>query len=97
MPGAGRQFLDMVGLGGKIIPPVACTVTIEGNPVVLLGSGVTPHAPTAKKPTPHQFPQVIITGSCTVTAEGRPIARAGDIASCGCSILIGSCTVNIGI
>jgi len=96
MPGAARQGMDMAGLGGVIVFPVACSVTINGKPAAQKGSMIVPHSPIGKKPTPHQFPQTIIKASCSVTVEGKGLARAGDIASCFCDIKIGSCDVMVG-
>jgi len=93
MPGAARQGMDMAGLGGSIIFPVACSVLVNGKPAAQQGSICTPHVPFKG---PHKFPQPIIKGSCSVTVEGKPMARAGDLAACKCPIFIGSCDVMVG-
>lgn len=94
MPGAARQGMEMAGLGGKITFPVACSVLVNGKPAAHQGSICLPH-PSLKK-GPHKVPVPIIKASCTVMVEGKPMARAGDIAACFCSIVIGSCDVQVG-
>lgn len=96
MPGAARLGQDRAMFGGVIIPPVACTVTVNGVPAAHQGSMCVPHPPWTKKPNPHNFPQPIIKGSCTVSVEGKPMARLGDPVACGCTIVIGSCDVQVG-
>lgn len=94
MPGAARLTSDMAGLGGSIITNVACSVLVNGKPAAHLGSICKPHA--SFKKGPHKVPVPIIKGSCSVTVEGKPMARAGDLAACSCSIMVGSCDVQVG-
>lgn len=63
--------------GGFLFGPLVPNVFVNGRPIALIGTPITPHG----KP-PHNA-AVMITGSPNVFAGFIPVCRAGDIASCG--------------
>lgn len=67
------------------------TVLVEGKPCAVSGSTVPQHTDGQ---TTHGGS--VIMGSGTVMASGKPVARAGDLVSCGETIMTSSGTVNCG-
>jgi uncharacterized Zn-binding protein involved in type VI secretion len=80
---------DFNAVGGKIIRGAA-TVFVNGIPVGLNVSPITPH-PAGPK---HKA-SVTVTGSPTVFAEGSPVLRVGSVTTCGHVIISGSLNVNV--
>ena len=71
-------------------PPTAAidsttSVFIEGLGVLYVGGSWFPHITPTTPPTTH--PVNTVTGSTKVFVEGRQVARAGDMLSCGATIL----------
>ena len=56
-------------------------VTIDGNPVSVIGDGIVPHPPCPTVPI--HCAATMAAGSPGVTIDGVPICRTGDAASCG--------------
>lgn len=77
--------------GGKIVRG-AEHVFVNGIPVGLHTSKITPHAPWGKPHPPHAS-ATTTEGSPTVFAEGAPVLRVGSGNSCGHSIVEGSANV----
>lgn len=65
--------------GGVLYGPLVPNVFVNGRPVAVVGTPITPHG----KP-PHAR-AVMVTGSLTVRAGPAqiPVCRTGDLASCG--------------
>jgi uncharacterized Zn-binding protein involved in type VI secretion len=87
MTGISRQG-DKNNVGGKIIRGAA-TVFVNGLPVGLHVSKITPHAPWGRPHPPHAA-AVTTDGSPTVFCEGAPVLRIGSGNSCGHKIADGS-------
>jgi uncharacterized Zn-binding protein involved in type VI secretion len=77
--------------GGAIVRG-ASTVFVNGIPVGLHVSLVTPHSPWGKPHPPHENASTT-DGSPTVFAEGVPVLRVGSGNNCGHSIVEGSSDV----
>ena len=77
--------------GGAIIRG-AGTVLINGIPVGLHVSPITPHAPWGDDHGPHEN-AITTEGSPTVFAENVPVLRVGSGNNCGHSIVEGSANV----
>lgn len=75
--------------GGKILRG-AKTVLVEGFPVALHPSPVSPHPGG-----PQHKAAVTITASLSVICEGSPVLRTGSKDSCGDTTIQGSFTVNV--
>ena len=70
----------------------AGTVFVNGLPIGLHVSQISPHAPW-RKPHPPHAAATTTSGSPTVFAEGSPVLRIGSTNSCGHSIVQGSSDV----
>lgn len=77
--------------GGGKLTRGSSTVFLDGRPVALHVSPMTPHSP---KPTkqPHKR-SVTVGGGGTVFVEGCPVVHVGMKTSCGHVIIEGSGTV----
>jgi uncharacterized Zn-binding protein involved in type VI secretion len=87
MPGASRLG-DKNQAGGAIMRG-AGTVFVNGQPIGLHVSQITPHAPWGRPHPPHDA-AVTTSASPSVFAEGSPVLRIGSGNSCGHSIVEGS-------
>lgn len=92
MAGISRKG-DTNQVGGAIMRG-ASTVFVNGIPVGLHVSSITPHAPWGRPHPPHHS-AVTTSGSSTVFAEGVPVLKVGSGLSCGHSIVQGSPDVNV--
>jgi uncharacterized Zn-binding protein involved in type VI secretion len=63
--------------GGFLFGPLVPNVYIEGRPIAVIGTPVSPHGNN-----PHRT-AVMVSGSPNVFAGNIPVCRAGDVASCG--------------
>lgn len=79
--------------GGKIIRG-ADTVFVNGIPVGLHVSEITPHAPWGKPHPPHHAAKTT-EGSPSVMCEGVPVLRVGSGVTCGHNIVEGSPDTNV--
>lgn len=75
--GIARKTLDSAG--GAQLAGGQSFVTVDGEPVVLVGDPVTPHPPAP----PHSASPVMAQGSSFVSINGVPVCREGHAASCG--------------
>lgn len=71
----GRVEQDIAG--GVLMTPIVPNVFIEGKPIAVVGTVVTPHGRS-----PHDV-VTMIQGSPNVYAGGKPVCGTGDLASCG--------------
>jgi len=76
MPGVARVG-DSVATGK--ITDGASDVFVDGVPIAVVGSHVSPHGT-------HTGTITITQGSSTIFADGKAVARMGDPASCGDTI-----------
>jgi len=77
--------------GGLIAgPPLVPTVFVNGEPIVVVGTGVAPHG------APPHDAAAMAAGSELVFAGGLPVCREGDAASCGDRGAPGSAHVSAG-
>lgn len=93
MPQVCKQG-DLNSAGGSVVSGTVGSVTIEGLPVAVVGSRLTPDSLCSVSPG-HCSP-VIIQGSGSVTAGGIPIAFVGSSNSCGHVMISGAGTVIVG-
>jgi uncharacterized Zn-binding protein involved in type VI secretion len=77
---------------GGVIMRGAGTVFVNGLPIGLHVSPISPHAPWGKPHPPHAA-ATTTSASPTVFAEGSPVLRIGSTNSCGHSIVEGSSDV----
>lgn len=91
---AGISRLGDTNQVGGAIMRGASTVFVNGIPVGLHVSQITPHAPWGRPHPPHDA-AVTTDGSPTVFCEGVPVLRIGSGNSCGHSIVQGSSDVNV--
>ena len=71
----GRVGLDIAG--GPLLTPLVPTVTVNGAPIAVVGTPITPHG---------KFPHTGATmaqGSPNVYAGGKPVCGSTDLATCG--------------
>jgi uncharacterized Zn-binding protein involved in type VI secretion len=87
MAGISRQG-DKNQAGGAIMRGSG-SVFVNGKPVGLHVSQITPHAPWGRPHPPHDA-AVTTDGSPTVFVDGVPVLRIGSGNSCGHSIVEGS-------
>lgn len=87
MPGIARVG-DANSAGGKLTRG-AGTVFLDGKPIALHVSPLTPHQPWGRPHPPHENSRTT-SGSSTVTCEGMPVVMIGSSTSCGHSIVGGS-------
>lgn len=71
----GRVGQDIAG--GLLKSPLVPNVFVEGKPIAVVGTPITPHGKS-----PHNAP-VMSKGSPNVFAGGRPVCGSTDLASCG--------------
>lgn len=88
MAGVSRKG-DANSEGGAILRG-ASTVFVNGIPVGLHVSQISPHAPWKKKSHPPHKNATTTSASPTVFAEGSQVLRIGSTNSCGHSIVQGS-------
>ena len=93
MPQVCKQG-DLNNAGGAVVAGTVGTVTIEGLPVAVIGSVLSPDGECPISP-PHCSP-IIVQGSSSVTAGGIPVAFVGSTNSCGHSMATGAGTVIVG-
>lgn len=90
MPGISRVG-DQNQAGGAI-QRGASSVFVNGKPVGLHTSTISPHAPWGRPHPPHQS-AITTDGSSTVFCEGVPVLKVGSGNSCGHRISQGSSDV----
>lgn len=90
MAGVSRKG-DTNTTGGAIMRG-AGTVFVNGLPIGLHVSPISPHAPWGRPHPPHAS-ATTTSASPTVFAEGSPVLRIGSTNSCGHSIVEGSSDV----
>jgi len=88
MPSVARQGDG--DSGGGVVATGVSSVTVNGAPIAVVGSVITPHN---RKPTHHA---VAAVGSSTVTAGGIPVNYVGAPDSCGHVRVSGSPDVSVG-
>jgi uncharacterized Zn-binding protein involved in type VI secretion len=88
MPGISRVG-DQNQAGGAIMRG-ASSVFVNGIPVGLHTSSITPHAPWDRRSHPPHQAASTTDGSSTVFCEGVPVLKVGSGNSCGHSISQGS-------
>jgi len=89
---------DQNSAGGAATSGVA-SVRVNGKPVVVDGTLVTPHAPWPQRrynPHPPHAAATTKGGSATVRAGGKPLVRTGDTDTCGHARVGGSPNVKAG-
>lgn len=79
---------DANNAGGRIMRG-SSSVFINGKPVGLHVSQITPHSPFGRPHPPHAAARTT-SGSPTVFCEGLPVLRVGSGNSCGHVIVEGS-------
>jgi uncharacterized Zn-binding protein involved in type VI secretion len=92
MPNAARLG-DTTNHGGTVVGPGVATVLIGGMPAAVMGDNHVCPIPAA---APHLPVSPFLIGSTSVFISGRPAIRAGDMALCGASVVVGAPTVQIG-
>lgn len=93
MPGSVQRVGDANAGGGLIISGDP-TVLVNGRPIAVVGSAVTPHPPCTKVPTHcHAY---TTTNQYTVLVNGKPVSTTGSIDTCGHPRATGSLDVIIG-
>jgi uncharacterized Zn-binding protein involved in type VI secretion len=78
---AVQRVGDSNSAGGQATGGVA-SVRVNGRPIIVVGNGVTPHAPWGPPHPPHAT-ATVKGGSATVRASGIPVIRTGDTDTCG--------------
>lgn len=95
MPG----FVQRVGdpnVGGGLITAGDPTVLVNGRPIAVLGSPVSPHPPCgARGGHAHCIAHTTAT-NYTVLVNGKPVITSGSIDTCGHPRAVGSFDVIIG-
>lgn len=71
----GRVGRDKAG--GLLATPLVPTVTVDGFPIAVVGTPITPHGRA-----PHSAP-TMAKGSPNVFAGGLPVCGTTDVATCG--------------
>jgi uncharacterized Zn-binding protein involved in type VI secretion len=71
--------------GGELLTG-ASSVTINGKPVALHPSDISPHAPWGPPHPPHDAAKTT-EGSATIMVEGKPVVLMGAGNTCGHSII----------
>lgn len=71
----GRVTVDIAG--GPLMTPLVPTVTVQGKPIAVVGTPITPHGRA-----PHAA-ATMVQGSPNVFAGGKPVCGSTDLASCG--------------
>lgn len=74
MPGISLGGMDAAG---AVISAVQTVMTVNGAPVVTVGSPVADHGKSPHKGV------TMTAGSSVMSIDGIPVCRAGDPASCG--------------
>lgn len=75
--------------GGPTIGPLVPTVVVNGLPIVVIGTPISPHPPT-------HIGATMIQGSKSVFAGGASVCRLGDKASCDHTLTTSSSNVFVG-
>jgi uncharacterized Zn-binding protein involved in type VI secretion len=90
---AVQRVGDSNSAGGQATGGVP-SVRVNGRPVVVVGNGVTGHAPWGKPHPPHAA-ATVTGGSVSVRAGGKPVIRTGDVDTCGHPRVGGSADVRV--
>lgn len=72
----GRCGVDVVGGVPLLAPPTPSRVYVNGAPIAVVGTTVTPHGKA-----PHNASKMA-QGSVSVKAGGLPVCATGHVASC---------------
>lgn len=97
MPGGVQRVGDQNIAGGVIVEGNP-TVLINGRPVAVVGSKVTPHPCCGSQGCPPTHCAAVTTSTnTTVLVGGLPIVLDGDIDTCGHSRIGGSLSVIVGV
>lgn len=94
MPAVQRQG-DSNSAGGTAKSGVS-SVRVNGQPVVVQGTGVSAHAPWSRRQHPPHASTVTTGGVSSVRAGGKPINVDGNTDACGHSRKGGSPNVRAG-
>jgi uncharacterized Zn-binding protein involved in type VI secretion len=96
MPGPVCRVGDKNVVGGIILSGDP-TVLVNGRPVAVIGSKVTPHPCCGAKGCPPVHCSALTTSTnATVLVNGKPIVTSGDLDSCTHSRALGSFDVIVG-
>ena len=93
MPGSVQRVGD-ANAGGGLIMSGDPTVLVNGRPIAVIGSSVSPHPP-CPKPGTHCH-AVTQADQYSVLVNGKPVSTTGSIDTCGHPRGIGSLDVIIG-
>lgn len=74
--GIAVRLLDRAG--GRQLGGGQSFFSVDGQPVVVLGDAVEPHAPPV-----HKAPIKMVQASGWMSLNGVPVCHAGHLASCG--------------
>jgi uncharacterized Zn-binding protein involved in type VI secretion len=74
--GIAVRTLDIAG--GRQLGGGQSAFIVDGQPVIVLGDAVEPHAPPV-----HKAPIKMVQASGWMSINGTPVCRAGHLASCG--------------
>lgn len=85
------QRLGDKNSGGGVVTKGDPTVLVDGIPICVTGSPVSPH-----QSYPTHVGVVTIASQSSVFCNGRPVVTMGDADSCGDTRVGGSSTVSIG-
>jgi uncharacterized Zn-binding protein involved in type VI secretion len=97
MPGGVQRVGDQNTAGGVIVEGNP-TVLINGRPVAVVGSKVTPHPCCGAQGCPPTHCAAVTTSTnATVLVGGLPIVLNGDIDTCGHPRIGGSLSVIVGL
>ena len=96
MPKLVCRVGDRNAAGGVILSGDS-TVLVNGRPVAVIGSRVTPHPCCGKKGCPPVHCSATTTSTnSTILVNGKPIVTLGDIDTCGHARSSGSSSVVVG-
>lgn len=93
MPGFVQRVGD-ANAGGGIIYTGDPTVLVNGRPIAVIGSAVTPHPPCPKSGI-HCSARTL-SADYSILVNGKPITTSGAIDTCGHARLTGSFDVIVG-
>lgn len=90
----GVQRVGDANAGGGLIMTGDPTVLVNGRPIAVIGSPVSPHPPCPKPGTHcHAYTQA---SQFSVLVNGKPVSIAGSIDTCGHPRGVGSLDVIVG-
>jgi uncharacterized Zn-binding protein involved in type VI secretion len=92
----GVQRVGDANAGGGLIMSGDPTVLVNGRPIALMGSPVTPHPPCGAKGGQAHCRASTTVNQFTVLVNGKPISTAGAIDTCGHPRGVGSLDVIVG-